>query len=209
MKKIIRAKQPAKRKDRQETEKRLLDAARDVFSHYGFDGATTKLIATRAKVNEALITRYFESKEGLFKAVTIVLMESMHSKELAYTPCESLEEELTRFMLDETGEMNESVDFAKIALSHVWMKADRMADITTNLPMRNGDPRLLKRLDRLQKLGKIKPAANLSKMAQVVMFHSFGSLFLGQSILHHDEKHSRELALFFIKGLVTEWGVPG
>jgi AcrR family transcriptional regulator len=47
----------------------LLDAATHAFSEFGYRGATTKAIAAEAEVAEALIYRYFPSKEALFIAV--------------------------------------------------------------------------------------------------------------------------------------------
>lgn len=46
----------------------LLAAARAVFDEVGYERATTRLIGERAGVDPALISRYFESKEGLFMA---------------------------------------------------------------------------------------------------------------------------------------------
>ncbi len=47
----------------------ILEAALDVFAEWGFEGATTKEIATRADVTHGLIYFYFSSKEELFAAV--------------------------------------------------------------------------------------------------------------------------------------------
>jgi AcrR family transcriptional regulator len=47
----------------------ILDAALNVFAEQGFDGATTKDIATRAGVTHGLIYFYFDSKPELFQAV--------------------------------------------------------------------------------------------------------------------------------------------
>jgi AcrR family transcriptional regulator len=47
----------------------ILEAALDVFAEWGFEGATTKEIATRADVTHGLIYFYFPSKEELFAAV--------------------------------------------------------------------------------------------------------------------------------------------
>lgn len=47
----------------------ILEAALDVFAERGFDGATTKEIATRAGVTHGLIYFYFDSKPELFQAV--------------------------------------------------------------------------------------------------------------------------------------------
>ena len=47
----------------------ILEAALDVFAEWGFEGATTTEIATRAGVTHGLIYFYFSSKEELFAAV--------------------------------------------------------------------------------------------------------------------------------------------
>lgn len=53
----------------EERRAQLLDAATRAFAELGFRGATTKAIAAEADVAEALIYRYFPSKEALFIAV--------------------------------------------------------------------------------------------------------------------------------------------
>ncbi|MBW6458959.1 MAG: TetR/AcrR family transcriptional regulator [Bacteroidales bacterium] len=52
-----------------ETELQILEAARKVFLQYGFDGATTQMIATESGINKALLHYYFRSKDRLFEAV--------------------------------------------------------------------------------------------------------------------------------------------
>jgi AcrR family transcriptional regulator len=49
-------------------EERILDAAVEMFSKFGFSGASTRGIARLAKVNEASIYRYFAGKRALFTA---------------------------------------------------------------------------------------------------------------------------------------------
>lgn len=43
----------------------ILEAARQLFSHQGYEKATMRAIARRAKVDPSLIVHYFSSKEGL------------------------------------------------------------------------------------------------------------------------------------------------
>jgi TetR/AcrR family transcriptional regulator len=47
----------------------LLEAALNLFSEKGFDGATTREIAARAGVTEAIIFRHFPTKQALYQAV--------------------------------------------------------------------------------------------------------------------------------------------
>jgi AcrR family transcriptional regulator len=48
---------------------RILDAAKRVYAKHGFRGATTRLIAIEADVNEVTIFRTFGSKASLFDAL--------------------------------------------------------------------------------------------------------------------------------------------
>jgi AcrR family transcriptional regulator len=47
----------------------ILETATDLFAHQGFEGTTTRQIAEKARVNEAIIFRHFPSKEDLYWAV--------------------------------------------------------------------------------------------------------------------------------------------
>jgi len=48
---------------------RILDAALELFVELGYKGATTRAIASRARVNEVTVFRHFGTKQGLFRAV--------------------------------------------------------------------------------------------------------------------------------------------
>lgn len=49
----------------EQTRARLLEAAREVFSEYGFQGATVREICRRAEANVAAVNYHFGSKDGL------------------------------------------------------------------------------------------------------------------------------------------------
>lgn len=52
-----------------ETEKIILNAAKDVFFRKGYDGARMQEIADVAGINKALLYYYFRSKDKLFEAI--------------------------------------------------------------------------------------------------------------------------------------------
>ena len=56
---------------------RLIDAGVDVFGQYGYEAATTRMIARKAKVNIASIPYYFNGKEGLYQAVVAHVAENV------------------------------------------------------------------------------------------------------------------------------------
>ena len=84
---------PAAKAD--ETRKRILGAAREVFSERGYDGATFQAIAVRADLTRPAINHYFASKRGLYRAVAdqtneLVLRLSTEQAGLRYSsrlPC--------------------------------------------------------------------------------------------------------------------------
>lgn len=51
------------------TQFKIIEAATEIFSEKGFDGARVDEIAARAKVNKAMLYYYFESKEKLLEEI--------------------------------------------------------------------------------------------------------------------------------------------
>lgn len=72
---------------------RILNAARARFAEHGYARTSLRSIARDADVDHALVSYYFGSKEGLFKAVA----------ELALTPAEVLDAITNRVSKDQLG----------------------------------------------------------------------------------------------------------
>jgi AcrR family transcriptional regulator len=53
---------------------RILTAAREIFAEQGYDAASTREIAERAEVNQAMIHYYFRNKRGLYHRVLATQM---------------------------------------------------------------------------------------------------------------------------------------
>jgi len=60
-----------RRRTREDVEKRIVDAARQLFTERGYGATTTKEIARLADVSETLLFRYHGDKAALFDAVVI------------------------------------------------------------------------------------------------------------------------------------------
>src|SRR5947199_6730480 len=69
----------------EDTRRRILDAALEIFASEGYEGASTRQLAERAGVNLPAIRYYFGSKEGLFRAVidSIIERTEQHMEPLA------------------------------------------------------------------------------------------------------------------------------
>ena len=59
----------------EDTRRRILDTALEVFAAEGYEGASTRVLAERAGVNLPAIQYYFGSKEGLYRAVIDSIIE--------------------------------------------------------------------------------------------------------------------------------------
>lgn len=78
---------------------RILEAAARVYAKHGFKGATTRLIAIEAGVNEVTLFRTFGSKGALMEAVLIQHVGHQHAPTLPATPHDP-RAELTTFIAE-------------------------------------------------------------------------------------------------------------
>ncbi|MCE7998454.1 MAG: TetR family transcriptional regulator [Rhodobiaceae bacterium] len=89
---------------RSETTKRgILDVARQHFSSVGFEGTSTRRIATDAGVNHSLIVYHFKNKDGLWKATMEDLFATAAAHASQYSassddPVETLRADLHAFV---------------------------------------------------------------------------------------------------------------
>lgn len=97
---------PERRRDAARTRQALLGAASALFAERGFDGTTVRDIARRAEANQALVFRYFGSKESLFEEV----MAGAGRDRLAGTPAEQLLAEALRDLLAPASERDRSLE---------------------------------------------------------------------------------------------------
>jgi AcrR family transcriptional regulator len=97
----------ARKRDSAATKEALLDAASTLFAERGFDRTTVRDIAKLAGANQALLFRYFGSKEAVFAEA----MASGGREQLAATPPEQLLGTALRSMLTSgSGPRNHSLE---------------------------------------------------------------------------------------------------
>lgn len=76
------------------SDNQIIDAALEVIVQYGYDGATTRQIATAAGINEVTLFRRFGNKQNLLKAV--VEQEAAHFHAAGIEHSGDLEADLLR-----------------------------------------------------------------------------------------------------------------
>ncbi len=64
----------------EDTYRRILETAIEVFADEGYEGASTRLLAERANVNLPAIQYYFGSKEGLYRAAIAHIAQFVESR---------------------------------------------------------------------------------------------------------------------------------
>ena len=64
----------------EDTYRRILETAIQVFADEGYEGASTRLLAERASVNLPAIQYYFGSKEGLYRAAIAHIAQFVESR---------------------------------------------------------------------------------------------------------------------------------
>jgi AcrR family transcriptional regulator len=65
------ARRPGRWRTGQQSKQRIIDAARERFTHDGYERATVRAIAADAGVDVAMVYYFFGNKEGLFSAAAL------------------------------------------------------------------------------------------------------------------------------------------
>ncbi len=203
---LSRSQEPAFRKrSRKNTIQTLLDAALRVFSKYGYDAATTRLIARESGVNESLIHRYFKSKEGLLRS----LIDSFYEKELAggfraqYPGGDSFLREILNYCSFRLDLFVKHRSFFKVIIYRALVDPKLMENI--NRLTAGSNKILLDRLAEFQRRGMIRPEVNLPISAYAINMLTFSTCMLGHVVLGYDRakilKNFEVLAKDYAAGL--------
>jgi AcrR family transcriptional regulator len=197
---------PPKRRSRELSTQKLIQAGLEVFSKYGFEAATTKQIAKRAGMNEALIARYFESKSGLLNAIIIEFVGCALQKVSTYPAGETLEEEITNFVEAHLELFIENRDFTRIAISRALTDPKLNKDLEKYFFL-DSDDLLVRRLKSFQERGMIAADRDIMMAANMIQLEAKG-IFLMNSVVSNycdrfDDLSCDQLAYNLAYGLQT------
>ncbi len=182
-----------RRRDREASTQALLEAAIQVFSEVGYDAATTREVAKRAGVSEALIQRYFESKAGLLLAVMKAFAEKDGGMGLASLPYqETLEEELSQVLAFACKMHQTHQTFLKVALSRAIVDPILGQELRTSVHEIRL-PILVARLRHYQSKGLIAANADLDSLAYGVFAIGFSTGFMGPFVFGFDESKMKQV----------------
>lgn len=182
-----KAKQPVKKPldkktiSKEITKQKLLDAAMDIFARHGFDGATTKEISEHAGVNEALITRYFKGKKGLFE--TLILNYYANKTRLTedFVPGDDLLEDLKILFSVVINEYTQNPKFVRLLLPPMILDKNLKQQIRKTIEIPN--PTLKRLFTHYQKKKVIRADIEFQVFQELVIYMS-SSMINDQFILH-------------------------
>ena len=166
-----------RRRSRCMTMQKLRQAGLEVFSRYGFDGASTKMVAQRAGINEALISRYFGGKAGLLDAIILEYAREVQNESSAYATGRTLEEELSNFLTAGISAAMGHPTFLKLVLSRALLHAKFRKTISRHLHGA-GEAPLMDRLREYQKQKMIDRSVDLQETVDILR------LFVAGTLLH-------------------------
>ncbi len=175
---------PIKKRDREGSIKKLLAAGVKVFSEYGYDAATTKLIAKYADMNEALISRYFDGKAGLLVEIIrdSIEKEKESGAKHSYPEGETVEKEILNFFAFKQRHYVDMNQFFRVLFTRSILDP-KVAKELQRKTCKGLPPLLLERLDGLQKKGLIRQDVNIERMCFVINNSCFSIGFLGPIVM--------------------------
>jgi len=181
---------PKQKRSREKTSQKLLEAGLKVFSKYGYDAASTKLVAKEAGVNMALINWYFKSKEGLLLAIVKDFRDNeiMTENTKNYPPGKTVEEEIYNFSIQRLDHMVKNKNTIRILISRALVDpkvTELMLPVTSDL----GDKVLYDRLLEYQKNKKINPTVNVKKVAFAITMMTLSTNIFGHVLIGYGREH--------------------
>ncbi len=119
------------------TEQKILDAARKVFTQHGFAAARMDDIATEAGINRALLHYYFRSKQKLFDVIFEENLTRFYRSfiEILSAPLD-LESKISNLISAEIDMLLENRDLPLFIISEASRNPEMMVEKMTHLPVK-------------------------------------------------------------------------
>lgn len=195
--------QPKKR-NREESTQRILQAGLEIFSEVGYDAATTKMISKRAGLNESLIQRYFKSKSNLLAEVTYSSIDAL-SKGVPYPPAETPQEEIYRFLVNELENIAKNTRFFRVILSRVLVDPQLGMELQKRRPL---DLFFTERLSLFQKNRLIRANVDIDELVSLVSNQSFAITIMELILSDKTIESCKKQLLSFSKNLTQGICLP-
>ncbi|MBY0372310.1 TetR/AcrR family transcriptional regulator [bacterium] len=197
-----------KKRDREGSTQALVQAALEVFSSVGYDAATTREVAKKAGVSEALIQRYFEGKAGLLVAVMEVFAAKEMETTLAALPYQAtLREEILQLISMSCDQMKTHSDFLRVALSRAIVDpkvGKQLASVVHGRRL----PAIVARLGSYREKGQIHTGTDLNALAFGISSLAFSVGFMAPNVFGFEGPILKSYAEYFSALLASGAAAP-
>jgi AcrR family transcriptional regulator len=166
-----------------DSRERILEAAARVYAQYGFRGATTRLIAQEAGVNEVTLFRLFGSKAQLFDELLHKQLHGSTVPLLPDEPGEDVESELTEWCAILLGQMRASRSFLRKMVGETEERPEAARSACAG-PHRAAES-LERYVQRLRERGLADPAADCRTAISMFMSALFGDVMVRDAMSEH------------------------
>ncbi len=200
-------KRKRRKRDKDGTQKKLMEAAVHLFASEGYDGATTKAVAEEAGVAEALIQRYFKGKQGLLMA----LMKDFAAGEIQSCidlppKAPSLEAEVQSILLHALTYCAEKKEYISVAIPRAVVDRSLGKELGKFLQTMRA-PTLADRLKEHQREGSLSADADVEALSYALALSMLSVGFLGQIVMRLDPKTLNRLIKGFAKAFAGPRGL--
>lgn len=144
-------------KDRN-TEKKIIEAAKQVFEEEGYAGARMQQIADSAQINKGLLHYYFKSKDKIFETVFTAAFEKMMSKVVKIFQAElPIEEKIEMFVNQYLDVLSKNSYVPAFVLSELNKRPQTIVDKILNHPNKPKVNLFAQQIQTAVDEGKIRP----------------------------------------------------
>lgn len=173
------------------TEKIILEAARQIFIRKGFDGARMQEIADEANINKALLHYYFRSKDKLFMAIFVDVIQAFISSSVKFIqdPGQSVFDKIRLFVEKYISLIQENPYLPGFILNELNQRPGRLVGVFKSSGLKLDY--FYSQIEKEVKEGKIEPVEPehlLVNMISMCIFPFVGKPMINTIILSYSEK---------------------
>lgn len=160
----------AQTRNKEETQRRISEAAAAEFSHLGYSGATLDRIAERAECSKALVIRYFGTKQDLYRTVLNTKYAELSQRETfhALSEAETVVELLRGILSDLFAFNREHPAFARLVSWENLNGAEHLDPATAKAARGPGWARLRSILEDAQEKGMVRGDVDVERIVYVL-----------------------------------------
>lgn len=196
----------------QNTEQKILDAAKKVFVRKGMAGARMQDIADEAGINKALLHYYFRNKEKLFEVIFTEAASRLFPRiNQLFSADLPLFEKIELFCQEYIDIIKENTYLPLFVLNEINQNADHFFDKFWNGKMKPDPSRLVRQIEEEVKKGNIRPvhpAGLVVNLVSMVIFPFMARPMIKVNLGLSDEEYAdfieqrkKDIPAFVIRAL--------